>query len=386
MKRLRWPILLGIFVLVAASYFYLNAASRGLPVWLGGDGAIAVRIAPVRKLTAPLRRRLMGQLAALKETAIVSPLAGRVAEVRFNAGDAVRAGAIVATIHSSALAQRIAEFEAAVGAARQESQLQQDQLAAAETQVAKTRTLQQQDLIARRDLEQAQTAAEAARAQAEFARAHLAQQEAMLAQARALQNLTRLSAPFSGVVSRRLAEPGAAVAEFGPILTLADVDSLKMTARVVGITSSDIRVGMTAEISSPAAPGKTLVGKVVGVEPSTTGDGQRGSEVEIHTGVTQGNFHPGTAAEAVINLEKQQETFWLPRSAVLSAAGKSYVYKFAGGRALRQEIALGAVRNGDVEVMQGINDGDAVIIDQLNSLKPGSRVRPLNALEPRAAQ
>jgi hypothetical protein len=66
---------------------------------------------------------------------------------------------------------------------------------------------------------------------------------------------------------------------------------------------------------------------------------------------------------------------------VITVQGKNYVYKLAGGRALRQELALGAVRNGDVEVTQGIDDGDAVIIDQLNLLKPGIRVQPLAALE-----
>jgi membrane fusion protein (multidrug efflux system) len=85
--------------------------------------------------------------------------------------------------------------------------------------------------------------------------------------------------------------------------------------------------------------------------------------------------------EAVIVTAKQQEAFWVPRSAVMAVQGRNYVYKLAGGRALRQEIALGATRHGDVEVTQGIDDGDTVIIDQLNLLKPGIRVQPLAALE-----
>ena len=66
--------------------------------------------------------------------------------------------------------------------------------------VAENRDLFARDLIARRDVEQSEMIAETVRARAELARAHLAQREAMLAQVRALQNLTRLTAPISGEV------------------------------------------------------------------------------------------------------------------------------------------------------------------------------------------
>jgi RND family efflux transporter MFP subunit len=378
MTRFGWILI--VCSIAVAGYFYTNSDLRALPIWLGGEEEVAVHVAPVRKVTAPMTLHLNGELAPVKSVDIVSPVAGRVVEIRFKAGDSVRAGEVLATIHAGALAQRVANLEASTAAAEQALTTNEERLAEAEKQLARHRDFHRQDLIARRDLEQAQSRSETARAQVEFARTQLSQQEAMLAQARALWRLRRVSAPFSGVVSRRLAEPGAAVVESGRILTLVDVNSLKLTASFAGTHFANIRVGMTVEISMPAAPGQTLSGRVVRVYPPAS-DGLGNAQVEIHTAAAQGNFRTGMTVEAVIVTEEQQEIFWVPRSAVIAVQGKNYVYKLAGGRALRQEIALGAVRNGDVEVTQGIDDGDAVIIDQLNLLKPGIRVQPLAALE-----
>jgi membrane fusion protein (multidrug efflux system) len=378
MIRFGWILI--VCSIAVAGYFYTNSDFRALPIWLGGEEEVAVHVAPVRKVAGPMTLRLGGELAPEKTVDIVSPLAGRVVEIRFKVGDTVHAGEVLATIHAGALAQRITELEAAVAAAEQALATNEERLVEAEKQLARHRDFHRQDLIARRDLEHVQSRSETARAQVEFARAQLTQQEAMLAQARALWRLTRVSAPFSGVVSRRLAEPGAAVVESSPILTLVDVNSLKLTASFAATHFADIRVGMTVEISRPAAPGQTLPGTVVRVYPPA-GDGQGNAQVEIHTGAAQGNFRTGMTVEAAIVSAKQQEALWVPRSAVMAVQGKNYVYKLAGGRALRQEIALGAVRNGEVEVTQGIDDGDAVIIDQLNLLKPGIRVQPLAALE-----
>jgi RND family efflux transporter MFP subunit len=378
MIRFGWILI--VCAIAIAGYFYTNLDFQALPIWLGGEEEVAVHVAPVRKVAGPMTLRLSGELAPVKSVDIVSPLAGRVVEIRFKAGDAVRAGEVLATIHAVAPAQRVTDLEAAVAAAEQALTTNEERLAEAEKQLARHRDFHRQDLIARRDLEQAQSRSETARAQAEFARAQLTQQEAMLAQARALWRLTRLLAPFSGVISRRLAEPGAAVVESGPILTLVDVNALKLTASFAGTQFANIRVGMTVEISRPAAPGQTLAGTVVRVYPPAS-DGLGNAQVEIHTGAAQGNFRTGMTVEAVIVTAKQQEAFWVPRSAVMAVQGKNYVYKLAGGRALRQEIALGATRHGDVEVTQGIDDGDTVIIDQLNLLKPGIRVQPLAALE-----
>ena len=365
-----------------AGYLFAIGAFRPLPGWLGGEAMIAVRVVPVRKAAGPRTVRLRGELEPVREVKVVSPIAGGVTEVRFKAGDMVRAGAIVATIHSSTLVQRIADQEAAVAAAEQDLHAKAGRFDDAEKQLAKYRELHKRDLIARREVAEAESKAETAGAQVEFARAQLTQQQAMLAQARALRKVTSLTAPFDGVVTRRLVEPGALVAESGPILILADSASLRLTAKVEGEVA-DIYPGLPVEIFSPQAPDQTLAGKVVRVD-ALTEDHARRAQVEIHASIDKETFRAGMAATAQIRLDSRQETLWVPSTAVISTEGTAYVYLFSAGKALQREVTIGAELNGDMEIKNGLAEGELVILDNLDVLKPGSQVRPSVKLEPRA--
>jgi RND family efflux transporter MFP subunit len=382
MTRFNRLILLAGLV-AGAGYLFAIGAFRPLPGWLGGEATIAVRVVPVRKAAGPRTVRLSGELEPVREVKVVSPIAGGVTEVRFKAGDMVRAGAIVATIHSSTLVQRIADQEAAVAAAEQDLHAKAGRFDDAQKQLAKYRELHKRDLIARREVAEAESKAETAGAQVEFARAQLTQQQAMLAQARALRKVTSLTAPFDGVVTRRLVEPGAFVAESGPILILADSASLKLIAKVEGEVLADIYSGLPVEIFSPQAPDQTLAGKVVRVD-ALTEDHARRAQVEIHASIDKETFRAGMAATAQIQLDSRQETLWVPSTAVISTEGTAYVYLFSAGKALQREVAIGAELNGDVEIKNGLAEGDLVILDNLDVLKPGSQVRPSVKLEPRA--
>ena len=120
-----------------------------------------------------------------------------------------------------------ADLGASISAAKQDLREREAELADAEKRLAESRDLFARDLIARRDVEQSEMTAETVRAQAELARAYLAQREAMLAQVRALQDLTRLTAPIQRQVGSVSIKPGMAVAEGGTILSIVSLEYSK---------------------------------------------------------------------------------------------------------------------------------------------------------------
>ena len=376
MKHFRWVIpLLVITTVSAIGYYFSKTNSSALPEWLGGEREIGVTVAAVRRSSMPATMRVTGELSPGREAIIVSRLAGKVTAVRFNVGDSVPAGIIVANIHSGALAERTLELQAEVDVARKEAEAKKQLVADAEERLAKSRELLQQDLIARRDVTQAETVMITARAQAELARANLAQQEAMLAQVHKLQSLTRLSAPIDGVVTRRWVEPGQTITASGEVLTIADLQTLKFRGKVPDSRIKEVRQGAEVEIQPLPLDGSTIKGNVARLE-SRWEDGRRITEVEIHIANSEGKV-PGTADTAIIALDRQEEVFLIPRSAITSIEGKSYVYKVVSGRAVKQEIGLGNHRGEEIEIRNGLKEGDPVIVDKLNLLKAGSSVRVL---------
>jgi RND family efflux transporter MFP subunit len=233
------------------------------------------------------------------------------------------------------------------------------------------------DLIARRDLEQMETAAETARAQADLARAHLAQQEAMLAQVRSLQSLGRLSAPVSGMVSHRLVEPGAMMGENGTILILVGLETLKLTAKVPGGAAGDLLRGTAAQVSAPTLPGVISRGKVVRYGMRVDG-AETFLEVEVLVDNRHRFFRPGMAVEARIDSGRQQEHLLVPRSAVRSENNNNYIYRIIDERASRQNAVLGPEHGEEIVIVQGLEEGDSVIADHLETLNPGGQIRPLD--------
>ena len=356
---------------------WFSSGRRSLPAWLGGEAEVVVRVTRARQRSEPVIVRVVGDLLPANEFDVTSRLTGKVTEVRFEVGDRVFANAHVATIRSDALTQRGAEIEAAIRAAQDELKMKDEQLRATEQQLTRARELHNKDLIPRRDVEQASAANETARAAAELARAQLAQQEAMLTQLSALQRFARVTTPTGGVVTHRWVEPGAAISPSSPILTIAAADTLRLVVHVSPDYSAAIHVGMDAEIADPTAREKKTAGKVLHVEPSATDD-SRGFNVDIGVDSSGGQVSLGGKAEATIRIVKPPG-IRLPRSAILSEGDKNYVYKLANGRTLRQQVALGARHNGDVEITRGLQDGDSVIVEPLSSLKPGLRVRVFNA-------
>ena len=346
------------------------AIGERLPIWLAGEREIPVRVVRVTKQFLPETVRMSGVLMPVDEVHAVSRLAGRITELRYKVGDSVRAGAVVATVHASEIAERQSELEAALRAARKDLSAKGNQRAKAEKFAEQQRELFKQDLIARQDLEQALAALQTLRAEAELAGAHLAQQEVMLAQALKIQSLSQITAPSAGVVSRRWAEPGAVIAESSPVLSIANGDLMKLGGRITGVHGALLREGLSAVVLA----GESIDGIVSRVVSS--GDKNDASaEVEIQFKTAVARFSFGTAADGVITLERTRETLRVPQSAIIANAGGHFLYKVAEGRALRQEVRVGATQGEEVVIEHGVSASDLVIVDNLQSLKPASRVR-----------
>lgn len=369
--HLRWEYLLVLTLCAGLAWFSLR---ERLPAWLGGEVEIVVTFAAVNKRAVPLTLPVSGTLAPANTLTVVSRLAGRITEMRFKLGDAVPAGAVVATVFPGALVRREQEIEAGLGAARKELQGKQDQLLAAEKLLEQRRDLLQRDLIARRDFEQADAAVQTARALVELARADAAQRDAMLNQARKIQTLAQIVAPMAGTISRRWVEPGAVIGESSPLLDIANDGASQFIGRVAGDQAKGLRQGLNARVWITDLADKKLEGTVtrVAAEP-----GKSGATTELQITIIEESaaVRAAVAAQGLIVLDRTTEVLLVPRAALIDSGGKPYVYKLGAGRALRQAVMLGATEGEFVVIQQGIVETDVVLVDNLKAIKAGSRVR-----------
>ena len=165
---------------------------------------IVVAVAEVKLESRPVVLRISGELQPAVEVDVVPRVAGRLTEVKFKTGDTVTAGAVVASVYSGELTERVRLVEAELKATRKQLQDSEQQAAETDKQLSRYQDLYRQDLIARRDVEQAEIQAATDRAQLDLLRAQIAQQEAMLTQVRKLQQFGACSRADFRLGNRRL--------------------------------------------------------------------------------------------------------------------------------------------------------------------------------------
>ena len=273
------------------------------------SGRTFVTANPVAQAPAenkPLAVRLTGELSALESVDVKSTVTGRLSAIRFKTGERVKANSIVAIIEPADRTQSTVALEAALQSAQDDWRKKKEQLGVMERELARVEELVREDLIARRDLDQANAQADTARAQLRLAEARVAQQQAMLAQGRALDRYARIVAPMAGVVVHRWLDVGATVNESTAILTIADVDRLKLISRISARDASNVLPGMTAFLTTPGAPEKRFSGKVTRISPASNQAQQR--EVEI-VAASGNELRPGMVVEAIIELKTREESF-----------------------------------------------------------------------------
>ena len=117
-KHLSRLALILVIGLLGGAFYVLSSDPADKNAGSGANLEVPVRVAQARRISWPIKLKLSGTPLPVNQAEVVSRLAGKVTEVRFKVGDFVRAGAIVATIRTGDLDQRIAGLEAGVASAR----------------------------------------------------------------------------------------------------------------------------------------------------------------------------------------------------------------------------------------------------------------------------
>jgi membrane fusion protein, multidrug efflux system len=338
-----------------------------------GEEEVVIKVVRATKTQVAKVISANGKFQALAETEIASPLAGIVTEMRYDVGDMVSAGAVVATIQSKELLERLRSYEAAIKEAEADLRDKEIDLTSAETKVATTQKLLSQQLIARQELDQVELAAKTARAQVELAQAKIAQQRAALAQARYLLNLTQVTAPVGGMVMRRWVRPGVAVKLSTPILSLANLETMKVVVSLSPPEASLLRMGMDASVSIEAPAGRIFKGKVSQVhEARDSSRDPAGAEIYLANG--DGALKPGMVGDVSIMLGTKLEIV-VPKYALVELDGHTYLFTVAGGRAVRRSVIKGLELGGNVVITAGIEEGEMIVIAGQDRLQTDRRVR-----------
>jgi membrane fusion protein (multidrug efflux system) len=337
------------------------------------DGEIAVRVVRVKKSQVQRVIQLGGELEPLKEMDIVSRLPGVVKEIRYNPGDRVAAGTVVAILESKALIERLHNQAEALKEAQGNLRAKEAELVRAEKELATARQLHERELIARREVEQAEATVNTVHADKDVAQAQLTQHESMLEQTRYLLNLAQVVAPSAGVVTRRWIDAPAPVEASTKILSIGNSDTMRVVVRLPAWDAADLHPGMTLRVRIDELPGREVEGKLARIDVSA--EAAKTAVAEIHVANPSGLLK--TRMKAVVSLPTRvaEEAILIPQEAVFGLGDRSFLYTVAAGKARQKPVTKGFEHNGQVVITAGLAEGESVIVRGVDRLQPESRVR-----------
>ena len=360
-------------------------------------------LAPVKvQTTEVVRGRVsseifgIGQVEARRSWMVGPTSAGRVLSVRVDVGDSVQPGQPLAEMDPVDLAQRLSALDASLARAQSTRLVASAQVAdatarraLASTNLKRNEDLAKQNFISPGALEARMQEVASADAGLQAAQANLDGTSQDLARLRAeraalaLQNDSlKLVAPAAALVTARDAEAGTTVVAGQAVLRLMDPSSLWVTLRVDQGRSAGLVPGLVARITLRSRPGEVLAGKVERVEPLADSVTEERLAQVVFDALPAG-LSVGEMAEVTLRLQATADGLLLSNAAIQQHEGQSGVWRLKDGVLEFAAVKLGAQGlDGMLQVLDGLNEGDTVVLYTESALKPGSRISVVDQLVP----
>jgi len=383
--------------LLSTVVFFVSGCSRREVSAKTTDPILTVGTTTLQTRPMAQHLTLSSELVPFQEIDVYAKEAGYVKELLVDYGTHVRKGQLMAVLEIPELEAQLQQDQAAIRAQADEVTRAQHEVGRVKAQhdalhlqydrlagVAKSKPglvaqqevddAQGKDLAAEAQLDAAQGAYQAAQSQLVVAKAKLTHDQA-------LYDYSRITAPFSGVVTQRYANLGALMqagttsTQATPLVRLSQEDLFRLVIPVPESYVKYIRVGDPVEVRVPSL-GRSFQGKVTRFSVEVNGS-TRTMHTEVDIPNASGQLVPGAYAEAVLTLNQRGDALVLPLQAIDHEGDRTSVdIVTPDDRVEARQVTLGMQTPNYAEVLTGLQAGDRVVVSDRTALKPGQQVKP----------
>ena len=288
----------------------------------------------------------IGNLVADESVVIRPEVDGRIVEIAFDEGQPVQAGQLLFRLDAAIFQAQLRESEARLDLTRRTYE--------------RARTLREKGASSAEILDRALSEYRMAEASVELNRARL---EKM-----------RIVAPFSGTIGLRQVSLGAFVEAKNELVTLVNLDSLKVEFRLPERYYRVIAEGGLVRAAPDALPGEVFEGRIYAIAPVVDING-RSVAVKARVANPERRLRPGMFVRVSLLVDRRADALVAPESAIVQRGDGHFVYRVEDGKAVLAKVRLGLRQTGRIEVVDGLSAGDTIVTAGQIKLRPGDRVK-----------
>ncbi len=362
------------------------------------DAARAVSVARVSRGDLTRTVELAAEFRPYQQIDLHAKVAGFLKEIYVDIGDQVKAGQLIAILEAPEMTEDSAQTDAAL----KRAQVEVERARADEQRSEAEATLRQAELerlngvvkvranlVAQQDVDGVRARLQEANAQLASAKAAIGSAEAQVQVATAakqrdaaLLTYLRISAPFSGVITNRLADPGAMIqagtashVQAMPIVQLSQVDRLRLMLPVPESIVPRVRLNAPVEIRVDALK-RVFQGRIsrfTGKLDTST----RTMDTEVDLPNPDLTIKAGMFGYATLVLDQRSGVLTVPVQALASRSLPLKVFVVGSDGTLQERrVETGLETPDRIEVTSGLSEGDMVVIGASSDLRPGLHVSP----------
>lgn len=402
-----FTMILFLFMMTAVALTGCKSKTSGD---IGEEALVPVEVKEVKLESIKDITKLTGTIEAEDDVKVTAKIPGRVEQVLKDVGDFVQKGEPLIILETKELQNQLAQAEAALAMAQANLSANED--AALPQQLEQVRaSLEQAEanyVNAKADYERmkalyeaeaiskqvfdgmtlkfqvTQTQYETAKEQYRLTKERLPKNiEALKAQVKQAESAVGLirtnlensviTAPVTGIISNKLTNAGEVIAAGYPLLTVVNIDTVKVVIDVAEEEINKVKDGQEVDITVGAIGDEKIKGIISIVPPAS--NPTRLFQVKITMNNEEHILKPGMFAEVDVEKGKKENVVVLPKDAVLLKKHGSAAFVVSDGKAVERMVKLGITNGENVEILEGINPGEKVVVKGQNMLKEGASVK-----------
>jgi RND family efflux transporter MFP subunit len=326
---------------------------------LAASQPLAVKVQSINPKNIAQTLIVSGTLFGENEATVVAETNGKVVAVKAQVGEWLQKGQTIVQLENDLKLAALEQAKAQLLSAQTNHEKSQKDLKRYEE-------LFKEQIATQSDIENARLAARSAEAQLKSA-------EAALKLAQRAYDDAAIKAPLTGRLADRYVDVAAMVMPGDKIGVVVDSRNMKLKSSVAENEIALVRPGQRVELAADVLRNAKYAGKVFSVAQKA--NSERTYPIEILAANDKNeSLKSGMFARATIEVDKANNAIVIPSSAVLAEANNNYVFVEETGIAKRKEVKLGMQENGQVQIVEGLNIGDRLVVTGQQRLTDGAKV------------
>ena len=307
----------------------------------------------------------MGTVRARQTAQLASQTTGTITAIHVHEGDRVRQGQTLAVIDDAQARAGVVQTQAALSAANDEVNASQSDLALASSTLERYRLLYEKKSLSPQEFDEVNARFKAASSRRDEAHSRQEQMAAALKQSQINVDHMRVRTPFAGVVTARQADPGTLATPGMTLLTVEDTARYRLETSVNERDLQYVHLAQNVSVSVDALGNDLLEGKVVQIVPAADPESRSfivKVELPARAGLRSGLFGRARFSRG------ERTSLTVPQSAIVERGQLREIYVVGDDKiASLRYVSVGNQRQGRVEVLSGLRNGETLVAD------PGQR-------------